>query len=96
MSDKTMLVLPGRKMLVSRILKRVAQAGMGVALSAAVVLAVVVFNGMLMGRNLPLQAAINNWLFFIKRSEILSIMALTSFVTVLFVYWQRDRESGRK
>jgi uncharacterized membrane protein len=95
MNDKTMLVLPGRKMLVSRILKRLAQAGMGVALSCAVVLAVVLFNGMLMGRNLPLNVAINNWLFFIKRSEILSTMALTAFVTVLFVYWQRDRE-GRK
>ena len=95
MTDKTMLVLPGHKMLVSRIMKRAAQAGMGVALSCAVILAVVVFNGMLMGRNLPLQAAINNWLFFIKRSEILSTMALTSFVTVLFVYWQRDREGKR-
>jgi hypothetical protein len=39
-----------------------------------------------------LQAGINVWLAFIRRPDILTTMVLTAFVTVLFVYWQRERE----
>ena len=62
------------------------------ALTAAVFLAVIVGNGLLVGRQASLQAGINLWLAFIKRPDILATMFLTALVTVLFVYWQRNQE----
>jgi hypothetical protein len=38
---------------------------------------------------------INTWLAFIKRGDIIAVMVLTALTTVLFVYWQRDKERGR-
>jgi hypothetical protein len=92
-NDKTTLIMPGnKKMLVSRLLKQVALAAIAVCLTSLVILAVLAGNGLLVGRGSSMAYAINIWLAFIKRSDILVTMALTSMVTVLFVYWQRDRE----
>jgi hypothetical protein len=92
-ADKTTLVMPGnKKMIVSRLLKQATLAAIAVALTSAVILAVLVGNGLLVGRGGSVHYAINIWLGFIKRSDIIVTMALTSMVTVLFVYWQRDRE----
>lgn len=91
MTDKTVLALPGRKLSVPRLFKRALQISMAVLLTAAVVLAFVVANSMLLGRGGPLQA-IGAWLTFIKRPDIQATVILTAIVTVLFVYWQRDRE----
>ena len=92
MADKTTLVLPGRKLSVPILLKRTLQIAVAVALTALVALAVVLANGMLIGRNATLQAGIATWLTFIKRQEIQTTMLLTAAVSVLFVYWQRDHE----
>jgi hypothetical protein len=89
---KTTLVLPGKKMLVSRMLKRSAQMAIAVALTSLVILAVVVGNGLLVGRGNSLQGGINIWLAFIKRPDIHVTMILTAMCSVLSVYWQRDRE----
>ena len=95
MSDpKTMLVMPGRKFTVTRLVKRAAQIGAGAALSAAVICLVMVVNGLLSGRGTAMQW-VNVWLAFIKRGDILATMLLTAMTTVLFVYWQRDKERGR-
>jgi hypothetical protein len=92
-ADKTTLVMPGnKKMIVSRLLKQATLAAIAVALTSAVILAVLVGNGLLVGRGGSVNYAITIWLAFIKRSDIIVTMALTSMVTVLFVYWQRDRE----
>jgi len=91
-ADKTTLVLPGRKLSVPILLKRTLQIAVAVALTALVALAVVLANGMLIGRNATLQAGIATWLTFIKRPEIQTTMLLTAAVSVLFVYWQRDHE----
>lgn len=92
MADKTVLVVPGKKKLtVPRLLKRGVQVAAGVALTALVVLAIVVGNGFLMPRGKPLQGW-DVWLAFINRTDILATMVLTAIVTVLFVYWQRDQE----
>ena len=91
MTDKTVLALPGRKFSVPRIFKRALQISTAVLLTAAVVLAFVVANSMLLGRGGPLQA-IGAWVTFIKRPDIQATVILTAIVTVLFVYWQRDRE----
>jgi hypothetical protein len=91
MSEKTTLVLPGQKLSVPRFLKRVLQVGVSVALTAAVALVFVVGSGMLLGRTTSARG-IDVWLGFIQRTEIQGTMLLTAIVTVLFVYWQRDRE----
>jgi len=46
---------------------------------------------MLLGGGGPARA-LTTWLAFIKRPDIQATIVLTAIVTVLFVYWQRDRE----
>jgi branched-subunit amino acid transport protein len=91
MADKTMLVLPGKKLNVPRLLKRTLQVAGAVVLTALVVLGILVGSGFLQPRGKPLQGW-EIWLTFMNRSDILATMVLTAVVTVLFVYWQRDRE----
>ena len=92
MLETTVLVVSGRKLTVPRLLKRSLQMAIAVGLTCAVFLVVIVGNGLLVGRQTSIQAGINLWLAFIKRPDILATMILTAFVTVLFVYWQRNQE----
>ena len=55
MADKTILVVPGKKLQVPRILKRGLLVAGSVALTAALVLAIVVSNGFLTTRGRVLQ-----------------------------------------
>ena len=93
MVEKTILALPaGKKASVPRLLKRILQIALSVALTSAVFLMMIVGNGVLVGRGASLQAGMNAWLAFIKRPDILGTMIVTAVVTVLVVYWMRDRE----
>jgi len=92
MVETTILVVAGKKLPVPRFLKRVLQVAIAVALTAGVLFVVIVGNGFLVGRGTSFQAGYNAWLAFIRRPDILTTMVLTAFVTVLFVYWQRERE----
>ena len=92
MVEKTVLALPGKKVSVPRVFKRTLQVTLAAALTAAVMLVVVVGNGLLVGRGASLQGGINTWLAFIKRPDIYATIILTAVVTVLLVYWQRDQE----
>src|SRR5215510_14240962 len=92
MVETTILVVAGKKLPVPRMFKRVLQVAIAVALTAAVFLIMIVGNGFLVGRGNSFQAGLNVWLAFIKRPDILTTMILTAFVTVLFVYWQRNQE----
>jgi hypothetical protein len=92
MVETTILVVAGRGLRVPRILKRTLQIAVAVGLTAAAFLVVIVSNGLLVGRQVSLQAGVNVWLAFIKRPDILATMVLTAFVTVIFVYWQRNQE----
>ena len=92
MADKTTLVLPGRKMTVSTTLKRLIQVTLSVVLTAVVVLAVVLINTMMVSRTGSAAQGLGTWLSFIQRGDIQATMILTAIVTVLFVYWQRDKE----
>ena len=92
MVEKTVLALPGKKVSVPRALKRVLQVGLAAGLTAAVMLIVMLGNGLLTGRGASLQGGITTWLAFIKRPDIYTTILLTAVVTVLFVYWQRDQE----
>jgi hypothetical protein len=95
MVEKTVLALPaGKKTSIPRALKRLVQVALAVALSSAVFLVMIVGNGMLMGRGGSFQAGWSAWLAFIKRPDILGTMVVTSVVTVLVIYWMRDRERG--
>jgi len=93
MVEKTVLALPaGKKTAIPRALKRLVQIALAVAFSSAVFLAMIVGNSMLVGRGSSFQAGWNAWLAFIKRPDILGTMVVTSVVTVLVIYWMRDRE----
>jgi hypothetical protein len=92
MVEKTLLALPGKKVSVPRVFKRVLQVALATALTAAVMLVVMLGNGLLTGRGASLQGGVATWLAFIKRPDIYTTIVLTAVVTVLFVYWQRDRE----
>jgi hypothetical protein len=92
MVEKTVLALPGKKVSVPRVFKRVVQVALAAALTAAVMLIVMLGNGLLTGRGASLQGGVTTWLAFIKRPDIYTTIILTAVVSVLFVYWQRDRE----
>ena len=91
MTDKTTLVFPGKKLSVPRIVKRLIQITAAVALTSLVVLLVMLGNGLLLARGTFVQGY-QLWLSFMKRPDIQTVMVLTAAVSVLFVYWQRDRE----
>ena len=91
MGEKTVLVVPGKKLSVPRPFKRTLQVFMAVALTAAVALVIVVSNAFLVTKGGSLSG-LDIWLAFIKRTDILATMALTAFVTISFIYWQRNQE----
>jgi hypothetical protein len=74
-----------------KVAKRSLQVVIAAALTAVVVLAVVVVNASLMGRGGSI-GGIDIWLAFIKRGDILATIILTALVTTSFIYWQRDLE----
>ena len=92
MVEKTVLALPGKKVSVPRVLKRALQITLAAALTVVVMLIVMVGNGLFTARGASLQGGINTWLAFVKRPDIYATIILTAVVTVLLVYWQRDRE----
>lgn len=91
MSDKTILVVPGKKLSVPRVLKRTLQIVIAVALTSLVALLILVGNNLLVPRGRTLQGW-DVWLAFMNRTDILATMVLTALVTVSFVYWQRNHE----
>ena len=89
-----MLVMPGAKFSVNRMVKRCAQVAMGAALSAVTIGSVMVINGLLSGKGSMMQW-VHYWLAFVQRPDIAVTMVLTALMTVLVVYWQRDKEGRR-
>ncbi|CAN1724684.1 conserved protein of unknown function [Hyphomicrobium sp. 1Nfss2.1] len=94
MSEKTILVVPGKKLTVPRLLKRGLQILAAVAITSGVALAILIGSGLLVPRG-RLSQGWDVWVSFINRTDILATMVLTALVTVLFVYWQRDHERGK-
>lgn len=93
MSDKTSLAMPGTKMMVPRLMKRVIQVVCSVAITAGVALALMLSSGLLQAKG-NFSQAWSVWWSFINRPDIQATMVLTSVVSILFVYWQRDKERG--
>jgi len=94
MVETTVLVVPGKKLSVPRILKRILQIAFAVALTSAVFLVMIVGSGMVVGRNASLQSGMNAWLAFIRRPDILATIIVTALVTVLVIYGMRNREKA--
>jgi hypothetical protein len=96
MVERTILALPaGKKAAVPRPFKRILQIALAVALTGAVFLVMIVGNGLLIGRAASWQSGYNAWLTFMKRPDILATITVTAVVTVLLVYWMRDRERSK-
>ncbi len=91
MNDRTQFALGRHKVMMPRPMKRSLQAAIAIVLTAAVALFVLVTNTALVGRG-GTFAGFGVWLAFIQRTDIIATMVLTALVTVLFVYWQRDRD----
>jgi hypothetical protein len=92
MADTTQLVMGSKRMGMPRFAKRLVQAGLGAALTAAIFLVVMVGNGLLVGQRRSLEAGFNLWLAFVQRPEIYTTIGITALVTMLLLYWQRDQE----
>ena len=92
MADKTTLIVPGRRLTVPKLFKRLLQVTIAVALTAGVALILIAGNLLLIGKKGKSLQGVEIWLSFINRTDILATMILTALVTVLFVYWQRDQE----
>lgn len=91
MAEKTILAVPGRRVSVPRLMKRVLQIGIAVGLTAAAIFMLMASNGMLQAKA-PVMKIIPVWLAFVSRGDILATMILTAAVTVAVVYWMRDAE----
>jgi hypothetical protein len=91
MSDTTQLVMAGTRTAVPRLVKRLVQVALAVALTAGLFFVVIAGNGYLTGRT-TFQAGFQAWLAFVRRPDILTTMVATAVVTVLLVYWQREKE----
>lgn len=91
MTDRTMMVIGKNSFSVPRLVKRTLQTAVAVAITAAVVLALIMGNSILMPRG-GWSQGVNTWLAFIRRSDILGTMALTAFVTMMYLAWERGRE----
>ena len=90
--ETAILVFAGKKLKVPRLFKRALQVAVSAGLTLLVVLIIQVGDGFLSGKTSSLQTAMSNWLAYIRRPDMLAIITLTATVTVLFIYWHRDRE----
>lgn len=94
MSDRTQLAIGRNSISVPRLTKRAIEAAIGTALTALVAFIILVLNNVLTGRGGWIDG-FEVWRAFMRQPAILGTMVLTSLVTVLFLAWQRDRNSGR-
>ena len=90
---KTMLIMPGTKFPVTRMIKRGAQALSGVVVSALVIGTVMIVNGLLSGRGTTMQW-FHVWLSFIQRPEILVTMLLTGETNPVPAITSRSKSSS--
>jgi ABC-type sulfate transport system permease subunit len=91
MSDRTQLAIGNSTFSVTRLTKRAMQVVISSALTAFAAFVILLLNNVLTARS-GFSQGFDAWYAFIRRSDILGTIALTAMVTVLFIYWQRDRE----
>jgi uncharacterized membrane protein YhaH (DUF805 family) len=88
MSDRTMIDVAGKTLLVPRLAKRALQILTGMGLTALLTLAIIVANNMLTAKG-GSASGFSAWLAFIQRPEIIGTMLLSTIVTVLYLHWDR-------
>lgn len=91
MAEKTILAVPGRKFSVARPVKRVVQIATALALTSLIAFVAVYISAAYSVRGGAHQSYLQ-WLAIVKRPDIQATAILTAIVSILFVYWQRDRE----
>ena len=92
MAEKMSLAVPAMDRIpVQKLVKRTFEVLVAMALTSAVVFLVLMGNTMLVGKGTSAQG-FALWLAFIKRPDILTMMALTSLITVTFVAGGRAME----
>jgi hypothetical protein len=90
MSDRTQIAIGRHAISVPRLTKRILEAAIGTGLTSLVSLLILVLNNVLTNRGGWLDGY-DLWRSFMRQPAILGTMFLTSFVTVLFVAWQRQK-----
>lgn len=95
MSDRTMIDVAGKTLLIPRLAKRVLQVLTSMGLTALVTLAIIVSNGMLTAKG-GSAAGFNTWLAFIQRPEVIGTMLLTAVVTILYLHWDKPSSGSRR
>lgn len=75
------------------IMRRLVDTVVAAALTAAVVFVIMFANGLLVARGSTL-AGVNVWYSFMSRPDILGTIALTSVVSMAYVFWQQTRRPG--
>ena len=91
MSDRTQFAVGTNRFTMPRLTKRALQVAIAIATTAALSFLIVLVNNALTSRGGVTQG-FDTWLGFIRRSDIIGTMVLTSIVTVMSVYWQRGNE----
>ncbi|MCB1505098.1 MAG: hypothetical protein KDJ47_08990 [Hyphomicrobiaceae bacterium] len=91
MSDRTQLALGRSSFSVSRLTKRALQIVIASGLTAFATFLILMLNNVLTARS-GFSQGLEVWYAFIRKSDILGTIVLTAMVTVVFIYWQRDRE----
>lgn len=91
MSDRTQLAIGRSAFSMSRLTKRALQVAIASGLTAAATFVILMLNNVLTARN-GFSQGFEVWYAFIRKSDILGTIILTALVTVVFIYWQRDRE----
>jgi Zn-dependent protease with chaperone function len=94
MSDRTQLAIGRNAILVPRLTKRFVEAILSTALTSLVAFVVLLLNNVLTNRGGWIDG-FYVWQSLMRQPAILGTMLLTSLVTVLFLSWQRDRETKR-
>jgi hypothetical protein len=94
MSDRTQLAIGRNSISVPRLTKRFIEAVIATALTSVVAFIILVLNNVLTNRGGWLEG-FDVWRSFMRQPAILGTMLLTSLVTVLFLSWQRDRDTKR-
>ncbi|MGQ0457521.1 MAG: hypothetical protein ACT4OU_10715 [Hyphomicrobium sp.] len=94
MQDRTQLAIGRSSFSVPRMTKRIVEMAIGVGLTGAVALLVLVLNNVLTGRGGWLNG-FDVWMSFIRQPDILGTMMLTALVTSMYIAWQRHQNGKR-
>jgi uncharacterized membrane protein YhaH (DUF805 family) len=93
MSDRTMIDVAGKTLLIPRLAKRGLQILTAMGLTALLTMGIIVVNSMLTAKG-GSASGLSAWLAFIQRPEVIGTMLLTAVVTVFYLQWDKTSSSG--